>query len=337
MYRIALNFEDGITQFIEAGEGESIADAAYRQAVNVPLDCANGVCGTCKARCQSGQYDPGGYSEDALTVAEAAEGYLLCCQARAESDMVVDIMATSQACKVRARGMVVDIADIEMLSPGRIRLSIAASAAELPMFLPGQYVNLSVINEPVGRSYSFASAPGSDVARFLIRNVPGGRMSSYLATGARKGDQLRLDGPFGSFYLRPPRRPLLLLAGGTGIAPILSMLEHLATERDCRQPVDLVYGARNEEDLVELERIEALKAAIPGFSYRTICSGHGNRHPLTGRVTDHLDASAVNGGDTDVYLCGPPDMVESARYHVIALGVPTERVYFEKFVPAAAA
>jgi benzoate/toluate 1,2-dioxygenase reductase subunit len=250
--------------------------------------------------------------------------------------MVVDILASSEACKVKARGMTVEIADIAMLSPGRIRLSITPSAADLPMFLPGQYVNLSAMHEPVCRSYSFASAPGSEIATFLIRNVAGGRMSSYLATGARKGDQLRLDGPFGSFYLRSSPRPLLLLAGGTGIGPILSMLEHLANERHSGPPVHLVYGARNEEDLVELERIETLKAAIPGFSYRTVCSGSGSRHPLTGRVTDHLDARAVNGGDADVYLCGPPDMVESARCHVIGLGVPPERVYFEKFVAAAA-
>ena len=100
-HKIALNFEDGITKFIDADESESIADAAYRQSINVPLDCTNGVCGTCKAFRQSGEFDPGSYIEDALSSVEAAEGYVLCCQAKAKSDMVIDIRASSRACKVK--------------------------------------------------------------------------------------------------------------------------------------------------------------------------------------------------------------------------------------------
>lgn len=337
MYRIALNFEDGVTRFINADADESIADAAYRQGANVPLDCANGVCGTCKAFCQSGEYDPGSFGEDALTAAEEEEGWLLCCQAKARGDMVVDIRATSKVCKVRAEAAEAEIVAVERLSAGRIRLSITSPASGLPMFLPGQYVKLSALNGSICRSYSFASAPGRDVATFLVRNIAGGRMSTYLTTTATKGDQLRMDGPFGNFYLRPLRRPLLFLAGGTGLGPILSMLDDLAIQRDVQRPVHLVYGVRDEEDLVELGRIEAFKTDIPGFSYRTVCSGAGTPHPLTGHVTDHVDASMLNEGDVDVYLCGPPGMVERARRHVVGLGLSPERVYFEKFVAAAEA
>ena len=100
-HKIAFNFEDGTTRFIDADESESIADAAYRRGINVPLDCTNGVCGTCKAFRRSGEFDPGSFIEDALSDAEAAEGYLLCCQAKAKSDMVIDIRASSRACKVK--------------------------------------------------------------------------------------------------------------------------------------------------------------------------------------------------------------------------------------------
>jgi benzoate/toluate 1,2-dioxygenase reductase subunit len=337
LHKIALNFEDGITQFINAQESESIADAAYRQGINVPLDCANGVCGTCKAFRQSGEFDPGSYIEDALTDAEVAEGYVLCCQAKAKSDLVIDILASSGACKVKPKDTMAEIFEVEALSAHRIRLSVKPLEGALPMFLPGQYVNVTAPNETARRPYSFTSAPGADVATFLIRNVPGGQMSTYLETKAKTGDRLLLKGPFGSFYLRAPQRPILFLAGGTGVGPILAMLEHLAARGANDQPVQLIYGVRDDADLVEVERIEALAARIPKFAYHTTCSGPGSQHPLTGHVTDHFSAGALNSGDVDVYLCGPREMVESGRQHVAKLGLSPANVHFEKFVPASEA
>jgi benzoate/toluate 1,2-dioxygenase reductase component len=336
-HKIALNFEDGITKFIDADESESIAEAAYRQSINVPLDCTNGVCGTCKAFRQSGEFDPGSYIEDALRDAEAAEGYVLCCQAKAKSDMVIDILASSGACKVKPKDTMAEILKVEALSAHRIRLSVKPLEGALPMFLPGQYVNVTAPNETVERPYSFTSAPGADMATFLIRNVPGGKMSAYLETKAKTGDKLVLNGPFGSFYLRTPRRPILFLAGGTGVGPILSMLEHLAARGTNDQQVRMVYGARDDADLVEIERIEALAARIPKFTYHTTCSGPGSRHPLTGHVTDHFSAGGLNNGDVDVYLCGPPEMVESGREHVAKLGLLPANIHFEKFVAASEA
>jgi benzoate/toluate 1,2-dioxygenase reductase component len=333
-HKIALNFEDGITKFIDVDESESIADAAYRQGINVPLDCTNGVCGTCKAFRQSGEFEPGSYIEDALSDAEAAEGYMLCCQAKAKGDMVIDVMASSGACKVKPKDTMAEIVKIEALSARRIRLSVKPLEGALPIFLPGQYVNVTAPSETVTRPYSLTSAPGADVATFLIRNVPGGRMSAYLEAKGKTGDRLVLNGPFGSFYLRALRRPILFLAGGTGVGPILSMLEYLAARGANDQPVRLVYGVREDADLVEVDRIEALRARIPNFIYDTTCSGRGSRHRLTGHVTDHLSASVLNNGDLDVYLCGPPEMVESGRQHVAKLGLSQANIHFEKFGPA---
>ena len=334
LHKIALNFEDGITKFIDANESESIADAAYRQGINVPLDCTNGVCGTCKAFRQSGEFDPGSYIEDALSDAEANEGFVLCCQAKAKSDMLIDILASSGVCKVKPKDTIAEIVEVKALSAHRIRLSVKPLEGAFPMFLPGQYVNVTAPTETVTRPYSFTSAPGADVATFLIRNVPGGKMSAYLAARAKKGDRLVLNGPFGSFYLRAPRRPIVFLAGGTGVGPILSMLEHLAARGANDQPVRLVYGVRDDADLVEVDRIEALRARIPNFTYDTTCSGRGSRHPLTGHVTDHFSAGALNNGNADVYLCGPPEMVENGRQHVAKLGLSPANIHFEKFVPA---
>ncbi len=130
--------------------------------------------------------------------------------------MVIDILASSGACKVKPKETMAEILEVEALSAHRIRLSAKPLEGALPMFLPGQYVNVTAPNETVTRPYSFNSAPGADVATFLIRNVPGGKMSAYLEAKAKAGDRLLLNGPFGSFYLRAPRRPILFLAGGTG-------------------------------------------------------------------------------------------------------------------------
>src|SRR6202022_4216705 len=145
-HKIALNFEDGTTQFIGADESESIADAAYRQGINVPLDCTNGVCGTCKAFRQSGEFDSGSYIEDALSDAEAVEGYVLCCQAKAKSDMGTDILASPAAGNGRPRDTMAEIVEVEALSAHRIRLSVKPLEGALPMFLPGQYVNVTASN-----------------------------------------------------------------------------------------------------------------------------------------------------------------------------------------------
>lgn len=330
-FRIALNFEDGATRFIDCNAGEKVLDAAYRNKINLPMDCSDGVCGTCKCHCEQGSYDLGDeYIEDALTEEEAGEGFVLTCQMVASSDLVISVPVAASACKLAPATMDAELVAAERLSDNRVRLSIKAASGALPVFLPGQYVNLTIPGlAGVARSYSFSSPPGAEVATFLIRNVEGGAMGCYLDR-AQPGDRMTLHGPLGSFYLREAKRPILMIAGGTGVAPMLSMLEVLAEQEAGGHPVHLVYGAHDEADLVEIERLEALKARLPGLTFLTTCSGDGNAHPDKGRVTDHISAERLNDGDVDVYLCGPPEMVESARH---ALG-PVASLHFEKFIPA---
>lgn len=335
-FRIALNFEDGATRFIDCNAGEKVLDAAYRNKINLPMDCSDGVCGTCKCRCEQGEYDMGDeYIEDALTEDEAGEGLVLTCQMVPSSDCVIAIPAPSSACKIKPSAVEVEFVSIEALSQNRVRVSIKAVDAAIPAFLPGQYVNFAVPGSGgAERSYSFSSASGADIATFLIRNINGGVMGDYLGKRAKAGDRISINGPLGSFYLREPKRPMLMLAGGTGIAPILSMLETLASQGTNGHPVRLLYGVHEAADLVEMERIAALAAQIPGFSFATCCSDSESGHPLLGHVTDHFGADDLHGGDVDVYLCGPPVMVEAVRSHIAACGVSPANFYHEKFVPA---
>ncbi|MBR0662411.1 benzoate 1,2-dioxygenase electron transfer component BenC [Neoroseomonas oryzicola] len=329
-HSIALNFEDGVTRFVEARPGETIADASYRLGINIPLDCRDGACGTCKCRVESGSFDGGSYIEDALTDEEAASGLALACQARPKTDLVVAIPAASTACKTRPQSFPTVLRGVERLSDTSLAFTLDRPVGLA--FLPGQYVNLGVPGTEQRRSYSFSSAPGADTLSFLVRDIPGGLMSGWLRA-AEAGMAMEFTGPSGSFYLRDVTRPVLFLAGGTGLAPFLSMLGRLA-EAGCAQPLRLVYGVTNDADLVGLEELEAYAARLPDFSFVTIVAAEGSAHPRKGYVTAHVEPAWLNGGDVDVYLCGPPPMVEAVRSWLGANGVTPAAFHFEKFSPS---
>ncbi|PRN02606.1 MULTISPECIES: benzoate 1,2-dioxygenase electron transfer component BenC [unclassified Pseudomonas] len=334
-YQIALNFEDGVTRFIEATGYETVADAAYRQGINIPLDCRDGACGTCKCKAESGRYDLGdNFIEDALNEDEIAEGYVLTCQMRAESDCVIRIPASSQLCKTEQASFEAAISDVRQLSASTIALSIKGEALSRLAFLPGQYVNLKVPGSEQSRAYSFSSLQKDGEVSFLIRNVPGGLMSSFLTNLAKAGDSMSLAGPLGSFYLRPIQRPLLLLAGGTGLAPFTAMLERIA-EQGSEHPLHLIYGVTNDFDLVELDRLQALAARIPNFTYSACVANPDSQYPQKGYVTQHIEPRHLNDGDVDLYLCGPPPMVEAVSQYVRDQGITPANFYYEKFAAAA--
>jgi benzoate/toluate 1,2-dioxygenase reductase subunit len=329
-----LNFEDGVTRFVECRKGEKVLDAAYRNKINLPMDCSDGVCGTCKCRAEGGQYDLGDdYIDDALTAVEAASGLVLTCQMRPNSDCVIAVPTTSAVCKTGQQTFAATVAKVSPHNDAAIVLEMDVDAAA-PAFLPGQYVNIDVPGSGQHRSYSFSSAPGEQRIGFLIKKIPGGVMSTWLEQAAA-GEKLELTGPLGSFYLREVKRPLLFLAGGTGLAPFLSMLEVLA-RTNSTQPVHLIYGVTRDLDLVLVEEIEAYAIRLPNFSYATVVAEQASSHPRKGWVTQHMPPEALNDGDVDVYLCGPPPMVDAVRRYFDENGVTPSSFHYEKFTPNAA-
>lgn len=332
-HAIALNFEDGITRLIEARPGETVADASYRLGINIPLDCRDGACGTCRCRIAAGRYESGDYLEEALSPEEAAQGYALACQARPLTDLVVEVAAAASACRTKPQVVTATLACVTRLSPSTLAFELEGGG---PFgFLPGQYVNVTVPGTRETRSYSFASAPGAERLAFLIRDIPGGLMSSALRA-AQPGTALTFTGPSGSFYLRDVARPLLFLAGGTGLAPFLSMLRHLEARGTNGQPIHLVYGVTRDADLVELDTLEELARTIPGFTFASVVADAESVHPRTGYVTDHLDPAVLKGGDVDLYLCGPPPMVDAVRGWLQALGITPASFHTEKFAVSGA-
>src|SRR5690606_32496992 len=179
----------GVTRFIETNLGETVADAAYRQGINIPLDCRDGACGACKCFAEAGRYDLGEeYIEDALSEEEAEQGYVLTCQMCGEGDFVIRVPSTSQVCKTEQVGFEAAISGVGQLSESTIALSVKCEALNQLAFLPGQYVSLKLPGSDKSRAYSFSSLPKDGEVSFLIRNVPGGLMSSFLTGLAKAGD-----------------------------------------------------------------------------------------------------------------------------------------------------
>lgn len=332
-FNVALQFEDGVTRFISVAPNETLSDAAYRQKINIPLDCRDGACGTCRAFCESGSYNmpEENYIEDALTPEDAAKGYILACQCRPTSDAVFQIQASSEVCKTAIHKFEGTLAKVESVSDSTIMFDIQLDDDQPEVhFLAGQYVNVTIPGSEETRSYSFSSKPGNRLTSFIVRNVPNGKMSEYLSSQAKVGYKMNFTGPFGGFYLREVKRPILMLAGGTGIAPFMSMLQVLE-EKGSSQPVRLVFGVTNDMDLVCLEKLDELQAKFPWFEYVTVVAHPESSHARKGYVTEHIEDAWLNQGDADIYLCGPVPMVDAVRGWLEQKGITPANFLFEKF------
>ena len=334
-HSIALNFEDGVTRVIEARDGETVADASYRLGINIPLDCRDGACGTCKCRVACGVFDFGDYIEDALTDDEAAEGFALACQARAKSDLVVEIAASSAMCKTRAQAYDATIAAVERRSP--TTLAFTLEGAGPVAFLPGQYANLRLPGSAEHRSYSFASAPGDDRLAFLIRDIPDGRMSGFLRAAA-PGTPVDVHRPLGQ--LLPARRDA---------AAAVPRRRH----RPRAVPVDAApAGGEGDERPARPPRLRrhprrrprrgrdagGARRPHPGLQLRH--RGRRSRPaPIRARATSPITSrpEQLNAGEIDVYLCGPPPMVDAVRGWLAAQGVTPASFHTEKFAVSGAA
>jgi NAD(P)H-flavin reductase len=198
-------------------------------------------------------------------------------------------------------------------------------------FLPGQYVNVQVPGTDQARSFSFASGPGEDEAAFLIRNTDYGVLTTYLRDRAKIGDMIGFNGPLGSFYLRKIERPVLFLAGGTGLAPFLSMLNKIEADGGSEHPIHLIFGVTNDPDLIRIEQLEGYAERLPNFTFTCCVAVEESAYPNKGYVTHHMKPEHLNDGLVDIYLCGPPPMVDAVRKYLADQGIQPASFYYEKF------
>ena len=328
-HKVAFSFADGKTLFFPVGANEILLDAALRNGIKIPLDCREGVCGTCQGRCESGEYTQDYVDEEALSSLDLQQRKMLSCQTRVQSDAAFYFDFDSSLCNapgpVRVRGTVSEVRQVSSSTA-----TLLVQLDEPLDFLPGQYARLSVPGTDSWRSYSFANRPGNQL-QFLVRLLPDGVMSNYLRERCQVGDQVLMDAPLGAFYLRHVSQPLVLVAGGTGLSALLGMLDELAAH-GCDQAVHLYYGVRHAEDLCEAQRIKTYASKIANFRYTEVLSNPSPEWPgKRGYLTEHFDLAELRDQSADMYVCGPPPMVESIQQWLVDQALDGVQLYYEKF------
>lgn len=335
-YKVAFSFADGKTLFCPVQGNEILLDAALRAGIKIPLDCREGVCATCQGRCESGQYTQDYVDDEALSAADLAQRKVLTCQTRVQSDAAFYFDFDSSLCHAAGPERIASvISRVEQVSPNTAVLHVDASQYPRQLdYLPGQYARLKVPGTEAWRSYSFANRPtAANQLQFLVRLLPEGVMSDFMRERCAPGQTLEFEAPLGSFYLRQVSRPLVLVAGGTGLSAFLGMLDEMAVNGGCGQPVSLYYGVTQETDLCELQRLERYREQIPGFELHTVVS----RPSATwtgkcGWIPEHFDTPTLAAQPFDLYVCGPPPMVEAVKDWISAQGIAGAQLYYEKFI-----
>ena len=318
----------------EAAEGETILAAALRAGVTLPYSCRNGNCGTCKGRLNAGEIDFGVYEAKALSAAERAAGQALFCRAVPLSDVVVTAREIAAAKDIAVKILPCRVAKMQRLAPDVMALYLKPPQAERLQFLAGQYIDI-LLRDGRRRSFSLANAPHDDeFLQLHIRHVPGGHFTNFVFTEMQEKSLLRFEGPLGTFFLREDSdRPIVLVAGGTGFAPIKGMLEH-AFHIGLTRPLHLFWGARARVDLYLHELALGWARTHANFRYTPVLSAPQAEDAWTG-ATGYVHAAVAHAypdlAAYDVYASGPPPMIAAATDAFTQQGLPRERFYFDSF------
>jgi CDP-4-dehydro-6-deoxyglucose reductase len=351
-----------------ANEKETVLAAALRQGVTLAYSCRNGDCGTCKGKLISGEVDYGTYNEKAMSVEERRAGAALFCQAVALSDLVIEAREITAAEGIPIRIMPCRVMKLDRLAPDVMQLSLKLAEGQRLQFLAGQYIDI-LLSGNKRRSFSLATAPHADeLLQLHVRHVPGGLFSEQVFTTMKERDLLRFQGPLGTFFLREDSdvpgstnagrsqhpasrgistsmyvtgdrksgaadRPVILVAGGTGFAPIKSILDHAFAQGTTR-PLHLYWGVRAQRDLYLHDLPQAWAREHAHFRYTPVLSEPLSEDHWSGRsgwvheavIADHPDLSRH-----EVYASGPPPMIEALKKAVTAHGLPNDRLYYDSF------
>ena len=316
-------------------EGESVLNAALRQGVMLPYSCKNGTCGSCKGHLESGEVHYPFHPPLALSREEIGEGCALLCQAEPTGDLVIRAREIEAVRDIHVRKMPARVIEKKLLAPDVMRIRIKLPAAQRLQFLAGQYLEI-LLEDGKRRAFSIASPPQSeDEIELHIRHVDGGGFTGWVFDELKVRDILRLEAPLGTFFIRNDRldRPMIFMGGGTGFAPLKSMLEDLLAHQDTRQ-VHLFWGARGRADLYLHEQAQKWAEENAHIEYSTALlkaedaaasgSFHGNVHEAV--LHKYPDLSGF-----DIYMSGPPAMIDASRSAFIGHGAEQRRIFFDSF------
>ncbi len=317
-------------------EGETILEAGLRAGIVLPFECRNGACGKCKCVVLHGSVDQRAYQKSALTDAEKALGKALMCCAVPRSDLEIEYEAESAAAAAIVQTYIGRVHGMERLSDEVMRLTISLPAGEKIRFVAGQYVNI-LLPDGQRRAFSFANPPhqGENI-ELHVRLIPGGRFTTFVFTQMKVGDDLRFEGPLGSFRLRESRQPIIFVAGATGFAPIKSIVED-AFHRGIRRPMLLYWGVRRPKDLYMVELAERWQQAQDNFKFVPVLSEARPEDRWQGRTGLVHEAILRDFPDLkgyEAYVCGSVKMVDTAFPAFLAQGLSEESCFSDAFLPS---
>ena len=321
---------------------EPILAAAIRQGIGLPYGCKDGACGTCKSRLLEGRVIHGAHQHKALSEAEEASGLFLTCCATPQTDCLVEARTVPGAGEFPILKMPGRVLSIERPTGDVAVIRVQLPANQNFQFRAGQYIEF-ILRDGSRRSYSMANAPhnlGTPPSIELhIRHMPGGKFTDHVFGTMKEKDIVRMEGPFGSFFLREDSdKPMILLASGTGFAPIKALIERLE-ERGSTRPAVLYWGARGKSDLYLHDWAEAAAARLPNLRYVPVLSEPKAEDGWTGRTGFVHHAVMADWPDLSghqIYACGVPIMVESAHKDFeVQCGLPDDEFYADAFTSEA--
>lgn len=325
-----------------AQAGEVILTAAIREGVGLPYGCKDGACGSCKCRMESGHVVHGPHQAKALTAEEEAAGFVLTCCAVPQSDVVLTSRQVTEAGAFPIKKMPVRVSTVNRVSTDVVALKLQLPAADAFQYHAGQYVEF-LLRDGDRRSYSMANAPhnqGTPAGLELhIRHMPGGKFTDHVFGALKEKDILRIEGPYGSFFLREDSaKPMVFLASGTGFAPIKALLEHMQF-KGIERPVAVYWGGRRPSDLYMHDWMLAQATNMPHLTYVPVVSNALPEDTWTGRTGFVHHAVLADFADLsghEVYACGAPVVVDNARADFTAQrALPADAFYADAFTSAA--
>lgn len=341
-HTIELTTRDGEQLRFDCDDDRNLLDAAADARIVLPSQCRQGSCGACYADITRGDYSLGEHNPAALPAGAAERGGILLCRTFPLSDLSIALPCDHDRIllgEIRRRNA--EIAAIEPVGENTVRLTLHLAPGDdggsVAEFEPGQFMELEVPEQGIRRAYSLANTGNWEgQLEFLIRLQPGGLFSTWLREQAQAGQAMIVHGPQGAFGLRENGfRPRWFVAGGTGLAPMLSMLRRMAEFQE-PHPARLYFGINRAEELFCQAELEALKAELPQLQV-ILCVWKPNQdwQGFCGTPADALaqDLGGLNVRP-DIYLCGPPALIDAAEAAARAHGVPSEQVFSEKFLPA---
>jgi len=338
-WSVTLHFEDGEERQIEVEREEFVLDAALRQGVPLVHQCRSGSCSTCIAQLIVGNVEMAPGRATSLLAGEAAEGKRLLCSSFALGDSSMRLHYPASLIYGPGQWTLpAAVGALQWLSPTVAKLSLELPQNSEFTFQSGQYVRLRVPGASEWRSYSMVSTP-RELPRldFLVRILSGGLFSEYLRSCCHMGDEIIIHGPMGAFILHPGGAPQIFIAGGTGLAPIIAMLDDIRYRPGPRPQMLLSFGCVSEQQFFYRDEIELRRWWMPEL--RVILSADrassADSGLLQGTPLTALEQERVKDPQTAAYLCGPPPMIEAARRRLIEMGVRPELIYAEQFVASA--